>query len=147
MVNRKQFDKALQYYARARVYTDGAGTLPETETLWLNELCWGGSLRGLFANPDIREACDSAVRISNGQDTSIIDSRGLNRALNQHFEEAAADFQKYADDSRKPPASILQRIQWVLTLMSGHSPFDAATIKALAAQDELVQLPISAPVY
>ncbi len=143
--NLKQFEKASIFYARARKFSEKPDAFAETDPAWLNLFCWNGSLHGLHSHPDVREACELAVKLTSSANTGILDSRGLNRALNGNLSGAILDFQRYVDDPAQAYGSTM-RLEWIATLKTGRSPFVKEVIDQLI-EDVGFPLPLSPPVY
>ncbi|WP_237396699.1 hypothetical protein [Okeania sp. KiyG1] len=82
-------------------------------------LCWYGSVYNKAA--DVMFACEKAVTLD-PENGSIVDSRGLARALTGDIEGAIADFQVYVEwiDDQKKKA---QRQEWIKILQAGENPF------------------------
>ena len=95
-----------------------------------NSICWRGSLDGYAGI--VLPACEYGVRLSPSS-YSIIDSRGLARALTGDYEGAIEDF-KYFVDLSPNEAWVSQRRSWIAELEAGRNPFDAATLKLLESQ-------------
>ncbi|MEM1170294.1 MAG: tetratricopeptide repeat protein [Cyanobacteria bacterium P01_H01_bin.35] len=74
-------------------------------------------------------ACEKAVALS-PKDSSIVDSRGLARALTGDIEGAIADFQVYIEwtDEEKNKA---KRQEWIKALQAGENPFPDEVLQEL----------------
>ncbi len=87
-----------------------------------NQVCWSGSLWG-FAR-QVLSVCDLAVEM-NPESYSILDSRGVARAISGDMEGAAADLrtalQLAGQGWREEPKT--QREAWIRGLESGENPF------------------------
>ncbi|MBD1867251.1 hypothetical protein H6F95_08050 [Cyanobacteria bacterium FACHB-471] len=80
-----------------------------------NSLCWNGSLYGHAA--EVLDACERAVALS-PESESILDSRGLARALTGDAQGAIEDFRvfvRWADSSGDEELKI-QRQRWIKVL-------------------------------
>ncbi|NES92202.1 WD40 repeat domain-containing protein, partial [Okeania sp. SIO2B9] len=90
-------------------------------------LCWYGSLYEKAA--DVMFACEKAVTLD-PKDASIVDSRGLARALTGDLQGAIADFQVYVEwtDGEKKKA---QRQKWIEALQAGENPLTDEVLESL----------------
>ncbi|MEM1168958.1 MAG: WD40 repeat domain-containing protein [Cyanobacteria bacterium P01_H01_bin.35] len=92
-----------------------------------NTLCRQGSLNKQAT--DVMFACEKAVALS-PKDISIIDSRGIARALTGDFQGANADFQVFVEwtDDEEEKA---QRQEWIKALQAGANPFTDELLQEL----------------
>ncbi|NEQ73194.1 MAG: hypothetical protein F6K23_08965 [Okeania sp. SIO2C9] len=90
-------------------------------------LCWYGSLYNKAA--DVMFACEKAVTLD-PENGSIVDSRGLARALTGDLKGAIADFQVYVEwtDGEKKKA---QRQKWIEALQAGENPLTDEVLESL----------------
>jgi hypothetical protein len=145
-INAKRADRVPHMYARARSFSQDPSRFPETEPVWLNAFCWTGSLQKLYADQDVRDACELAVKLTGSKYSSYVDSRGLNRALNGDFSGAIQDFQQFANDVTTTPALRQDRLNWIAKLKTGSSPFDRDLLERLHREDSGI-IPLSPPFY
>ena len=90
-------------------------------------LCWYGSLYQQAA--DVLFACEKAIAL-NPDDISLLDLRGLARALTGDIQGAIEDFQVYVewtDDQEKKA----QRQEWIKVLQAGENPFNYEILESL----------------
>ncbi|MBE2200574.1 MAG: hypothetical protein IAE79_18315 [Anaerolinea sp.] len=104
--------------------------VPIDEWDW-NDLCWYGSLWGFAA--DVLFACDNAIALD-ASNASVLDSRGLARALAGDVEGAIADFTAYVQSLRN--AGVYEpggdgREAWIAALRAGQNPFTEELLAAL----------------
>ncbi len=93
----------------------------------LNSLCWWASLHGQAERA--MPVCEAAVS-SNSTSLSILDSRGLNRALIGDTEGAIEDFTHIVD--RAADGAFLDvRSAWLDALTAGENPFTEAELARL----------------
>lgn len=106
----------------------GAKGLPAD--LW-NAVCWYASLYGQASGA--LPFCETALERDPGN-PSILDSRGLARALTGNLAGAAEDFRVFVEATKKTGRyDTLGKLRegWVARLEKGENPFDAAVIEAL----------------
>ncbi|RQH21662.1 hypothetical protein D5R40_31390, partial [Okeania hirsuta] len=90
-------------------------------------LCWFGSLYEKAAN--VMFACEKAVTLS-PKNGSIVNSRGLARALTGDIKGAIADFQvsvEWTSNEKKKA----QRQKWIEALQAGKNPFTDEVLESL----------------
>jgi len=106
------------------------GATALTPDLW-NAVCWYASLYGQPGGA--LTFCETALQLDPGN-PSILDSRGLARALTGDLAGAAADFKVFVEATKKAdrydPVGKL-RDGWIAALEQGKNPFDAAAIESL----------------
>ena len=88
-----------------------------------NDICWNGSLWGLVS--EVLPACDRAVAL-NSANYSILDSRGVARAIVGDLQGAADDLRaslELAGDDRWNEEDKAQRAAWIRALEGGENPF------------------------
>ncbi|MEG4595348.1 caspase family protein [Microcoleus sp. F8_C2] len=90
-------------------------------------LCWYGSLHQQADK--VIEACNHAVKLA-PEDGSILDSRGLARAMTGNTTGAIEDFQAFINWSIDNDQKTLRQ-QWINTLRKGNSPFTPEQIENL----------------
>ena len=90
-------------------------------------LCWFGSLYKQAA--DVMFACEKAVTLS-PKHGSIVDSRGLARALTGNLEGAIADFQVFVEWTNNEKKKA-QRQEWIKALQAREKPFTDQVLQEL----------------
>ncbi len=92
-----------------------------------NRLCWYG---GLYNHAkDVMFACKKAVALA-PKDGSIIDSRGLARALTGNYKDAIEDFEVSVKWTNNPKRKS-QRQSWIKDLQNGKNPFTPEVLEKL----------------
>jgi WD40 repeat protein len=124
-----QIEEAIAYYDRARRVLGSFEELPFAASQ-LNSICWFGALEG-FA-PQVLPICEEAVSLS-PDDTAIIDSRGLARALTGNIQGAIADFERFAAETTEDLLRT-QRQRWIAALAAGEDPFTPEELETLYSQ-------------
>ena len=99
----------------------------------LNTVCWFGALQN-FATQVLRY-CERAVRLDPSR-TSIVDSRGVARALSGNVPGAIQDFRAFTADTGNAATSRTQRRAWAEALQAGTPP---AQVFSEAVRTELLK--------
>ena len=122
-------EEALAVYLEARKLDPTGAVLARQELIVsLKRLCWHGSLRGLAAN--VIDACETAAALQ-PKDGSILDSRGLARALTGDAAGAIEDFEAFIELVDGREEAKLQRQGWIDALRKGEYPFTAEELERL----------------
>ncbi|MDJ0706536.1 MAG: hypothetical protein QNJ46_24970, partial [Leptolyngbyaceae cyanobacterium MO_188.B28] len=121
-----EVDKAIAKFQEVQALVPDMELNPVQASSW-NALCWYGSLQGYAS--DVMFACEKAVKLdpNNG---SIIDSRGLARAITGNTQGAIDDFQTFINWTVNPSKKALRQT-WIKALEQGENPFTEEVLERL----------------